>query len=137
MKITPYLAIEKNCEEALEFYAKVLNGKVVNVMRFKDMPGDAQMPGSSPDAIMHAEVNFGDQSIYVSQMSVTSLDDKSPPVTLHTSWPDFETAQSVFSALSEGGTVMMPFGKTFFSPGFGVLTDKYGIQWMADIAEQS
>lgn len=137
MKITPYLAIEENCEEALAFYADALGGDVVNIMRFKDMPGDDPMPGSSPEAIMHAEVKFGDQSIYASQMAVTAADEKSPPVTLHTSWPDFDTAQAAFNALGEGGTIMMPFGKTFFSPGFGVLTDKFGIQWMADVAEQS
>lgn len=137
MKITAYLAIDENCEEALGFYAEIFGGTVANIMRYKDMPGDDQMPGAGPDDIMHAEINFGDQSLYVSQMGAGTAEGKSPPVSLHTSWPDYAKAEAVFNALSAGGNVMMPFGKTFWSEGFGVLTDKYGIQWMTDIAEQS
>ena len=132
MQIQPYLFFDGRCEEAIEFYKKALGAKVDMLMRFKESPEPPQpgcMAPGSEDKVMHACFKIGDTSIMASDgncggkpsfqgfsLSVTAADDAD--------------ADRLFAAISEGGQVQMPLGKTFFASKFGMAADKFGVSWM-------
>jgi len=132
MQVQPYLTFEGRCEEAIEFYKKALDAKVEMLMRFKDAPEQPPAGECAPgadDKIMHAALKIGDATVMASdgrmqgkpafQGFALSLDMK-----------DEEEAGRRFRALSEGGQVQMPLGKTFFATAFGMVADRFGVPWM-------
>lgn len=137
MKVEPYLSFEGRCEEAIEFYKKALGAQVEMLMRFKDSPEPPQ-PGCSPpgseDKVMHASLRIGDSRVMASdgrcggnpsfQGFALSLDAKTEA-----------EADRLFNALADGGQVQMPLTKTFFSPRFGMVTDRFGVMWMVIVAQ--
>ena len=131
MQPVPYLFFENTCAEAFRFYADVLGTGGPEIMTFDAMPEDekANMPGVPADAVMHAALKVGDGWLYAS-------DDPSgefKPMagnSIALSFPTAEEAKRVFDRLAEGGEVRMGFEPTFWSPGFGTLTDRYGTRWM-------
>jgi PhnB protein len=131
MVLEPYLFFTGNCEEALNFYKGVFGGEITSVMRMKDVPPDQEMemPPEYAEKIMHA--NF--KSPTVSFMASDARPGKvygEGPISLSLGTDDVKEAQKVFDALAKGGTVEMPFGDAFWGAKFGMLTDKYGIDWM-------
>ena len=135
MKIVTSLSFAGNCREALEFYAKVLGGEITAAMRYGDAPPEMPMPAEMKDWLMHCWLQVGDQAIMGSDMHSDWATHINEPkngfdVTLHTE--DKAEAQRWYDQLSEGGQQMMPFAETFWSPGFGSLTDKFGVPWMVN-----
>ena len=132
MQIQPYLFFEGRCEEALEFYRKALGAKTEMLMRYKEAP-DAPPPGTLPpgseNKVMHASVRIGDTVIMASDGHCSGKP-SFQGFSLALSARDEAEAKRFFGALSEGGKVMMPLGKTFFSPAFGMATDRFGVGWM-------
>lgn len=129
--IQPYLFFEGRCEEALAFYGKALGAKVENLIRYKDSP-DPPPPDCMPaDAtkIMHAAFKVGDAEVMASD-GMCNGKPKFEGFGLSLPARDAAQADRYFNALTEGGTVVMPMGKTFFSPRFGMVTDKFGVMWM-------
>ena len=132
MQVQPYLMFNGRCSEAIELYKSVLGAEVEMLMRFSQSP-DAPPPGRVPDnwgdKIMHCCLKIGDTRVMASDGCATegpNFKGFSLSVTV-----DHEAeADRVFAALSERGQVTMPLGKTFFSPRFGMLTDRFGIAWM-------
>jgi len=129
--IQPYLFFEGRCEEALDFYKKALGAEVAMLMRYSDSPDPPPkecMP-ADPRKVMHAELKVAGASVMASDGMANGK-----PVFqgFGLSLPAKDEAQAdrYFNALGEGGTVMMPMGKTFFSPRFGMVTDKFGVMWM-------
>ena len=136
MKVQPYLMFDGRCEEALDFYKKALGAKVGMMMRFKENPeppgAGCGPPAGSGEKIMHASFHIGDAMIMASDGMCTgkpnfqgislSLNPKTPA-----------EAEKLFTALSEGGQVQMPLAKTFFSPSFGMVADKFGVSWMVGV----
>ena len=136
--IHPYLDFEGRCDEALEFYRKTLGAEVEFLMRFKDAPepAKAQMcDGVSADKVMHARVRIGDSAIMASDGRCTGEPDFKG-IALSLTVPDPAAADRTFKALSDGGSVQMPLGKTFFSPAFGMCADKFGVGWMVYVEGQ-
>jgi PhnB protein len=134
--IEPYLFFEGRCEEAVEFYKKALGAEVLMLMRFKDSP-DPNACGDVPgDKIMHASLRIGGSNIMASDGRCDEpmrFEGFSLSLAVNT---DAE-ADKFFNALTEGGKVIMPLTKTFWSPRFGMVTDKFGVMWMVNvIAEQ-
>ena len=131
MQVQPYLFFEGRAEEALNFYKKVLGAKNEMVMKYKDMP-DPQ-PGSIPaggeNKVMHMNFNVGDSTIMGSDGFCGGAP-KFEGFALTYNCKDEAEAQKIFKALSDGGQVRMPLAKTFFSPAFGMLADKFGLGWM-------
>ena len=129
MNVQPYLFFDGRCDEALEFYKKAIGAKVGMLMRWKDSPDKSMCTPSNADKVMHAQVQIGDTTVMASDGR-------------NTGHPKFEgfaltivanseaEADTLFGALSDGGQVTMPIGKTFFSPRFGMLADKFGVHWM-------
>ena len=132
MQIQSYLFFEGRCEEALEFYRKALGAKTEMLMRYKEAP-DAPPPGTLPpgseNKVMHASVRIGDTVIMASDGHCSGKP-SFKGFSLALSARDEAEAKRFFGALSEGGKVMMPLGKTFFSPAFGMATDRFGVGWM-------
>jgi PhnB protein len=125
MNIQPYLMFNGNCEEALNFYAQVFNGKIEGLMRFKGTPAESMSP--DPDKVMHATFVAGDMVF----MASDGAQDKAPGnVHLSTNWSDVPAMEKTFGQLAAGGNVTMPLADTFWGARFGMLTDKYGINWM-------
>ena len=138
--IQPYLFFNGNCEQAIEFYRKALGAEVEMVMRFKDSP-EPPPPGMVPQGwenkVMHASFRVG-------QTTVMASDGCGPEsagfqgFSLSLSVATEAEADRYFNALAAGGKVTMPLSKTFWSPRFGMLEDKFGIGWMVSVylAEQ-
>ncbi|WP_018232137.1 VOC family protein [Thioalkalivibrio thiocyanodenitrificans] len=136
MEIQPYLFFDGRCEEAVEFYRRALGAHVDMLMRYRENP-EPPPPGMIPpgmdDRIMHASLRIGDAVIMAS-------DDCSPHprafggFSLSISVPDASTADRMFAALADGGEVQMPLDRTFWSPRFGMLTDRFGVAWMINVS---
>ena len=133
MQVEPYLFFDGRCEEAIEFYRRTLGAEVTMLLRWKDCPEQPKnkdmIPPGSDNKVMHARLKIG-------QAAVMASDGR------NTGKPSFQgfalsigaaseaEADRVFNALADGGKVQMPMGKTFFSPRFGMVADRFGVSWM-------
>ena len=131
MHIQSYLFFDGRCEEALEFYKKALGAKVEMLMRFKDSPDQEMCPGGpvAGDKVMHAAFRVGD-SVVMASDGMNTGKPSFQGFALSITAADQAEAERLFAAVSEGGQVQMPLGKTFFSPAFGMLADRFGVSWM-------
>jgi PhnB protein len=128
MQVIPYLMFNGNCREAFEFYEKTLGGKINAMMSYGDMPED-QRGGAPANAVMHACLMVGDESLMASDdCTGTFQPAQGMTVSLH---PKTQAEnERIFNALAEGGTVHQPMIATFWTTGFGVVTDRFGTPWM-------
>ena len=129
MAVQPYLFFEGRCDEAIEFYKKAVGAEVGMLMRGKDAPEKAMCAAGNENKVMHASITINGARIMASDgRNSGAADFKGFSLSL-----DAKTeadATRMFKALSDGGQVIMPLGKTFFSPCFGMLADKFGVHWM-------
>jgi PhnB protein len=136
MAIQPYLFFDGRAEEAIEFYRKALGAEVTMMMRFKDSPEPpppGAMPPQSGNKVMHASLRIGDAELMASDGHCAGKP-AFQGFSLTLTAKDAAEADRLFSALGEGGQVQMPLGKTFFSPCFGMLADRFGVGWMVIVA---
>jgi len=137
MQIQPYLFFDGRCEEAIEFYGRALGAKVIMLMRFKDNPeppsGDCKPAPGTEDKVMHASLGIGDTQVMVSD-GMCGGKPAFQGFSLSLTAADATEAGRLFAALGEGGEVQMPLGKTFFSPAFGMVADRFGVSWMVYVA---
>ena len=137
--VQPYLFFEGRCEEAVKFYHETLGAEVIMLMRFNESPEPPQ-PGScapgSGDMIMHASFRIGNTIVMASDGRCTGKP-AFQGFSLSLAVPTGAEADKLFGALVDGGQVLMPLGKTFFSPRFGMLTDRFGVSWMILVSEQA
>ena len=131
MNVQPYLSFEGRCEEALEFYKGAIDAKVEMVMHFKDAPAEAQamITPESKNKVMHAAFKVGDTQVLASDGQCTGKSTFSG-VSLTLNATDAAEADKLFGALGKGGQVHMPLAETFFATRFGMLADKFGVNWM-------
>jgi PhnB protein len=134
MQIQPYLFFEGRCEEAIEFYRKALGAEVQMLMHFKDSPDPDHCPPGSANKVMHATLRIGDTIINASDGRCTDQP-KFDGFSLSLDAPDAAAADRLFAALGDGGQVQMPLAKTFFSPRFGMLADRFGVSWMVIVRQ--
>jgi PhnB protein len=133
--VQPYLFFNGRCEEALEFYQSALGARREMLMRYKESPV-APPPGMVPpgweDKVMHTSFRVGSTTIMASDGCEPGTGFRGFSLSL--SLPTEAAAQRCFAALAEGGKVTMPLGKTFWSPCFGMVTDRFGLGWMVTVA---
>ncbi len=129
MHVQPYLFFEGRCEEALEFYRKALGAEVTELMRYKDNPDPAGCKPGTEDKVMHCSFRIGDTMVWASD-GLCNGEPKFHGFSLAINATTEGEAERLFAALSDGGQVQMPLAKTFFSPRFGMLHDRFGILWM-------
>jgi len=129
MQVQSYLMFNGRCEEAIEFYKKALGAKVEAMMRFKDAPAEFKCSPGTENKIMHSCLRIGDTAVMASDgMMQGKPEFKGFSLTINAK--DEAEADRLFGALADGGQVQQPLTKTFFSPKFGVLADKFGVGWM-------
>ncbi len=132
--IQPYLFFGGHCEEALAFYREALGAEVKLLMRYSESP-EPPPPGRLPPGfeskVMHAEFRIGETTLFASD----GCEDLSAfrGLSLALSLPSSSEAARAFEALALGGSVQMPLSKTFWSPCFGMLTDRFGLAWMVSV----
>lgn len=133
--VQPYLFFNGNCEEAVEFYRLALGAEVEMMMRFKESP-DKPPPGTVPpgfeEKIMHISFRIGQTTLMASD-GCSAEGPNFKGFSLALSVQSEAEADRAFAALSKGGQVRMPLTKTFWSPRFGMLEDRYGIGWMISV----
>jgi PhnB protein len=136
MQVQVYLFFAGRCEEAVDFYKKTVGAEIMMLMRFKDSPEPPQpgmvTPGSE-NKIMHTSMRIGDSMV----MASDGRCEGGPTFqgfSLSLTVANEAAAGRVFAALAEGGQVQMPLAKTFWSPRFGMLTDRFGVGWMVSVA---
>ena len=139
MLVQPYLMFGGRCQEAVEFYRDALGAEVQMLMRFSESP-DAPPPGMVPenwgDKVMHACIKIGDTLVMASDGCATS-EASFQGFSLSLSVANEAAADREFAALSDRGQVTMPLGKTFFSPRFGMLVDRFGVGWMVIVPAEA
>lgn len=132
MQIQPYLFFDGRCEEALEYYRKALGAEVTMFMRYQDSPEPpppGMVPPGSGNKVMHSSFRVGETTVMASDghcQGKPSFQGFSLSLTV----PDAAEADARFAALADGGQVRMPLAKTFFSPRFGMVADRFGVSWM-------
>mgnify|MGYP001417924817 CR=1 FL=1 len=132
MQVQPYLFFEGRCEEALAFYREALGAEITFLLRFDDAPDrDAHvgLPPGSGAKVQHASVRIGETTLFASD-GRCSGSASFHGVTLSLAVASEAEAERRFAALSAGGQVLMPLASTFFSPRFGMVTDRFGVSWM-------
>lgn len=133
-RIEPYLFFSGRCEEALEFYRTALGAQIDMVMRYSDSPEPApegRLPAGFENKIMHASFTVGGARIMASDGC--EEDGKFGGFQVSITYATEAEAQKAFAALSEGGSIHHPIGKTFWSPCFGMVQDKFGLGWMVTV----
>ena len=146
MQFIPYLNFDGNCAEAMNFYAKLFGGQIMFQMRFDEMPpteGMPPLPDSAKSRLKHAHLQVGAQAIMASDTmpAMPGIDPETcgggykKPQGLWVSISVDSAAEGrrVFDGLTPGGQVTMPFATTFWSPGFGMVTDRFGTPWMVNV----
>jgi PhnB protein len=135
MPIEPYLFFNGRCEEAVEFYKKALGAEVLMLMRYKESP-EPPPPGMVPagweNKVMHTCLRVGNANVMASDGSSEGLNFQGFSLALTV--PNEAEAQRAFAALADGGQVRMPLEKTFWSPCFGMVADRFGVGWMVTVA---
>lgn len=135
MHILPYLFFDGRCEEALDFYKRALGAEAGLLLRFKDSPeppAPGVMPSDTGNKVMHASFRIGDTVVMASD-GYAKGNPTFEGVTLSLSVASEHEANRCFAALTEGGSVRTPIAKTFFSPRFGMVDDKFGVRWMVTV----
>ena len=135
MKVQAYITFGGRCEEALEFYTKSIGAEVSGLMRWKESPeADMKGPPGWEEKVMNAAFRIGESQL----MADDGMGDKPAEfkgMTLAIEVADDAEARRVFTALGEDGNVTMPLMKTFWTSSFGMLTDKFGVPWMVNVAD--
>jgi PhnB protein len=134
MQLNSYLSFNGNCEEAFNFYAKCLDGKVEGAFTYGESPTAKDVPAEFQKKIMHATLVVGDQNIMGADMTPDRYR-KPEGISLSIGISDAARAEKIFRALSDGANVTMPIQETFWAERFGMLTDKFGIPWMVNCSK--
>jgi len=136
-EISAYLFFDGNCAEAMRFYERTLGGKLT-LMTHADAPAGAQAPPGNADRVMHARLALdGGGALMASDEMAGHAYAGMKEFKLSLTYKTAAEAQRVFDALAEGGQVNLPFQKTFWSEGFGMLVDRFGTPWMVGVAGAS
>lgn len=131
LRMNPYLVMDGNAKEAIQFYEKALDAQVVMVQTFGEMPAnpDFPLPDSARDRISHALLKVGETDLMFSDTFPGQPVQSSNQVQVCIMTDQAEQAKRIYEALREGGQVVMPLQETFWSPAYGIVADKYGVNW--------
>jgi PhnB protein len=133
MQVQPYLFFDGHCEEAMEFYRSALGAEVTALLRFKDSPDPGMGVPGAEDKVMHASFRIGETTVLASDGRCEGRP-SFQGFALSLTVRNETEAERLFAALGTGGQVQMPLTKTFFSPRFGMIADRFGVTWMVYVA---
>lgn len=135
-KLSIHLSYNGNCAEAFSFYERALGAKIDMMMTYGASPMAGAVPPEEAGLVMHATLNIGGDRIVGADSTSSHPYQGSVGFGVSLDYTTLAEAERVFHALAEGGTLIMPFGPTFWSKGFGMVTDRFGVAWMIG-AEQA
>jgi len=130
MSLEPYLFFDGNCADAMRFYEKALDGKLEMMMKASEAPVKSEHDKDNPNGILHAAVSVQGSRILASDWMSPDPYPGMKGVSLAIAYPTIDEARKKFEALAAGGRVNMPLDKTFWVESFGMVTDKFGTNWM-------
>jgi PhnB protein len=131
--VNPYLIFDGNCAEAMRFYERVLGGKLERMMTFGEMPGDQKAPPNTANRVAHARLDVKGGVLMASDSMPSHPYEGIKGCSVSLTYASAAESKRIYDALSDGAKqVTMPFQKTFWSEGFGMLTDRYGTPWMVN-----
>jgi PhnB protein len=132
LQIRPYLIFKGECQDAIKLYERAFDSKVTEIQRFSDMPENPENPmtisDDEKDWILMATLPMGDNFMRLSDTVGELKDAESERVTIAVE-VDVDKVRKAFNVLAEQGDIGIPLQKSFFSPLFGVVHDKYGVMW--------
>lgn len=128
-EFVPYLQLNGNAREAVEYYSKIFQAEILGVITFGEMPAhpDFSLPEEAKNLVAHAAIKIGHSLMMFSDMFPNEPSQEGNRVTVCVMFDSKEKASQAFKALQEGGQVLMPLSETSFSPAYGLIKDKYGI----------
>ncbi len=133
MTFTPYLHFQGTCADAMEFYAGIFGAKDLTLMRYSEAPAEAG-PITPSNRVMHAQLVLPGGAILMGSDFPDGVPgEPQAAVSISHAVPNVEAGAKLFDRLVKGGTPVMPFGPTFWSPGFGMLKDRFGTHWMLGV----
>ena len=129
VSLSPYLVMNGNAKEAIQFYEQAIGAQVLFLQSFGEMPANPEfpLPESAKDLVSHAMVKIGESDLMFSDTFPGQPHQSGNQVTICITTDDASKSKQIFEALQQGGQVGMPLEETFFSPAYGSLTDKFGI----------
>lgn len=128
MHPTPYLFFPGTCREAMELYAGIFGAEIAAMSPFSELPPSEEfaVPPGMEERIMHAALRWSDGGTLMASDTVEEAPGPMAAVSIAMDLPTVAAAHAAFERMAEGGTTPMPFGPTFWSPGFGTVTDRFG-----------
>ena len=132
MAFHPYLFFGGTCRDAFTRYEEIFGGELF-LLRMGDAPSDEPVPEDKADLVIHAAITIGDALLMGSDDPTGDGGPKVGSAVVYTS-DDAGKGEAIFAKLAEGGEITGPFGPTFWSKGFGMCTDRFGVPWMVDTA---
>jgi PhnB protein len=136
MKFIAYLTFDGRCREALEFYAKVLDGKIIAMISHGETPAGEHVAANWQDKIINAHLIADGAELMGADSPPEQGDAKIGGFSVSIHVEEEERAERIFQALSDGGSVLMPIQPTFWAKKFGMVTDRYGTPWMVNCASE-
>ncbi|OIU71994.1 VOC family protein [Rossellomorea aquimaris] len=138
VQVFPYLVMDGNAGEAINFYKEALGAEVLYSQTFAESPEDPEfpLPEEAKDRIMHATIKIGESEIMFSDTFPGQPHSTGSQVTLCITTSDAEASQKLFDGLQQEGEVTMPLQKTFFSPLYGSVIDKFGVSFQIYTGEE-
>jgi PhnB protein len=138
LRLSPYLMMNGNAKEAIQFYEHVLDGKVLFNQTFGEMPENPEfpLPEEAKELVAHAMIKIGEMELMFSDMFPGQTSQIGDQVTICISTNNIEKSKQIFESLQQGGQVKMPLQETFFSPAYGIVTDKFGVTFQISTGGQ-
>ena len=135
MLIDPYLFFDGRCREAFDHYERLFGGRITALMTYAEGPADMDVPDAWRDKVMHVRLDVGERVLMGSD-AMPGRHDRPQGLAVCIRLASLDRAAMLFGELAEGGEVQMAFARTFWSPGFGACTDRFGTPWMIDVEER-
>ena len=138
-KVNPYLRFNGNCEEAFNFYKSIFGGDFQYIGRFSEMPPEFAVPESDKNKIMHVSLPVSEETFLMGEDASDAFGGKyiaGNNFTVSISASTEDEAKKLFNGLSAGGKITMPLDKTFWGALFGMVADKFGINWMVNCQQE-
>lgn len=135
--LNPYVFFDGDCEQAMRFYESVFRTSVEMMMYESETPNAKPLPAGKKGAVVHARLPLYGGALMASDWMVDRPYEKKQGFYVSLICPDLKEARRIFDAFAEGGQVNMPFEKTFWSEGFGMVIDRFGTPWMVNGPEKT
>lgn len=131
LRMNPYLILDGNAKEAISFYEKALDAKVVMMQTFGEMPAnpDFPLPEGAKDRVSHANLKVGETDLMFSDTFPGQPVHSGNQVQICITTVTTERSEQIYEVLKEGGQIRMPLQETFWSPAYGIVTDQFGVTW--------